>query len=42
MFKPRSNKDGTFNLSSPLETKGFTPTAIFYISHKYFKNILYV
>ena len=30
MFKPRSSKDGTwFNLGSPLETKGFTPKAIF-------------
>ena len=28
-FKPRLSKDGTFNLGSPLETKGFTPTAIF-------------
>ena len=29
MFKPRSSKDGTLNLGSPMETKGFTPTAIF-------------
>ena len=29
MFKPRSSKDGTFNLGSPLETKGFTPKAMF-------------
>ena len=29
MFSPGSSKDGTFNLGSPLETKGFTPTAIF-------------
>ena len=42
MFKPRSNKDGTFNLGSPLETKGFTPTAISRVFHKYFKNIMYV
>ena len=28
MFKPRSSKDGTFNLGSPLETEGFTPAAI--------------
>ena len=42
MFKPRSNKDGTFNLGSPLETKGFTPTAISRIFHIYFKNIMYV
>ena len=27
MFKPRSSKDGMFNLGSPLETKGFMPTA---------------
>ena len=27
MFKPRSSKDGTFNLGTPLETKGFTPKA---------------
>ena len=30
MFKPHSSKDGTFHLGSPLETKGFTPTAIFF------------
>ena len=29
IFKPGSSKDGTFNLGSPLETKGFTPKAIF-------------
>ena len=29
IFKPRSSKDETFNLGSPLETKGFTPKAIF-------------
>ena len=29
IFKPLSSKDGTFNLGSPLETKGFTPPAIF-------------
>ena len=30
MFRPRSSKDGTwFNLGSPLETKRFTPKAIF-------------
>ena len=29
MFKPRSSKDGTFNLGSPLETKGFTPKSMF-------------
>ena len=28
-FKPRSSKDGTFNLGTQLETKGFTPKAIF-------------
>ena len=28
-FKPRSCKDGTFNLDTQLETKGFTPKAIF-------------
>ena len=27
MFKPRSSKDVTFNLGTPLETKGFTPKA---------------
>ena len=27
MFKPRSSKDGTFNLGTPLETRGFTPKA---------------
>ena len=29
IFKPRSSKDGTFNLGSPLKTKGFPPKAIF-------------
>ena len=29
IFQPRSSKDGMFNLGSPLETKGFTPKAIF-------------
>ena len=29
IFKTRSSKDGTFNPGSPLETKGFTLTAIF-------------
>ena len=29
MFKPRLGKDGTFHFGSPLETKGFTPKAIF-------------
>ena len=29
MFKPCSSKDGTFNLGSPLETKGFRPKAMF-------------
>ena len=29
MFKPRSCKDGTFNLGTQLETKGFTPKTIF-------------
>ena len=29
MFKPCSSKGGMFNLGSPLETKGFTPRAIF-------------
>ena len=29
IFKPRSCKDGTFNLGTQLETKGFTPKAIF-------------
>ena len=29
MFKLRSSKDGTFNLGSPLKTKGFPPKAIF-------------
>ena len=28
-FKPHSSKDETFNLASPLETKGFTPKAMF-------------
>ena len=34
IFKPRSSKDGTFNLGSPLETKGFTLTAIFKFATK--------
>ena len=29
MFKPPLSKDGTFHFGSPLETKGFTPKAIF-------------
>ena len=32
MFKPCSSKDGMFNLGSPLETKGFTPKAMFKFS----------
>ena len=32
MFKPRSSKDGTFNLSTPLKTKELTPKAIFKFS----------
>ena len=32
IFKPRSSKDGTFNLGSPLKTKEFTPKAIFKFS----------
>ena len=28
-FKPRLCKDGTFNLGTQLETKAFTPKAIF-------------
>ena len=42
MLKPRSSKDETFNLVSPMETKRFTRAAIFKICHKYFKNIMYV
>ena len=29
IFKPGSSKDGTFNLGSPLKTKGITPEAMF-------------
>ena len=29
VFKPRLSKDETFNLGSPLKTKGFPPKAMF-------------
>ena len=42
MFKPRLSKDGTFHFGSPLETKGFTPKAIFKFATNISRIILIV
>ena len=40
--KPRSSKDQTFNLGSPLKTKGFPPKAMFKFATNISRIILIV